>query len=116
MGEVTRTRGLGLLFIGLLGFFGFFAHGYLENTDTEVTMHAAHAWYLRGDPGLLSEGQDTWVAERVIANEEFAVFGMQGVNGKYWEYCAEKAPSPLSHDADLQRRVWEYSVTATGVG
>ena len=41
---------------------------------------------------------------------------VEGVTGKYWEYCAEKASSPLSHDADLQRRVWEYSVTATGVG
>jgi len=41
---------------------------------------------------------------------------VEGVTGKYWEYCAEKASSPLSYDTDLQRRVWDYSVTATGVG
>lgn len=41
---------------------------------------------------------------------------VEGVSGKYWEYCEEKASSPLSHDDELQRRVREYSVAATGVG
>jgi len=41
---------------------------------------------------------------------------VDGVSGKYWEYCKEKASSPLSHDEDLQRQVWNYSAQATGVG
>jgi NAD(P)-dependent dehydrogenase (short-subunit alcohol dehydrogenase family) len=41
---------------------------------------------------------------------------VEGVSGKYWEYCKEKPSSPLSHDEDLQRRVREYSAEATGVG
>lgn len=83
MGEMTPVRGLGLLFVGLLGFFGFFAHGYVENTDAEITMHAARAWYLRGDPGLLAEGDDTWVAERFVASDQIK-FGMVGTNGRYY--------------------------------
>ena len=41
---------------------------------------------------------------------------VEGVSGKYWEHCKEKASSPLSHDADLQRKVREYSIAATGTG
>jgi NAD(P)-dependent dehydrogenase (short-subunit alcohol dehydrogenase family) len=37
------------------------------------------------------------------------------VSGKYWENCAEKASSPMSHDPELQRRVWDYSMQAIGV-
>lgn len=70
------------LFAGLFGFYGFFAHGYLENTDTDVTMHAARALYERGDPGLKAEGDDTWAAERYLA--ETGLFGMPGANGKHY--------------------------------
>lgn len=38
---------------------------------------------------------------------------VDGVSGKYWEYCKEKATSPMSRDAELQRRVWEYTQQAT---
>ncbi len=41
---------------------------------------------------------------------------VEGVTGKYWEYCVEKESSPLSHDEALQRRVWQYSREATGIG
>jgi NAD(P)-dependent dehydrogenase (short-subunit alcohol dehydrogenase family) len=41
---------------------------------------------------------------------------VEGISGKYWEHSTEKASSPLSHDADLQRRVRDYSVAATGIG
>jgi len=40
---------------------------------------------------------------------------VEGVSGKYWEYCKEKASSPASHDEDLQRRVRDYSLEATGL-
>lgn len=70
------------LFLGLVGFFGFFAHGYIENTDAEVTMHAARALWLRGDPGLRVDGPDTWAAERLIAGR--GLMGMRGRNGKHY--------------------------------
>jgi hypothetical protein len=75
-----------LLWLGLVGFYGFFGHGYLENTDADVTMHAARALYLRGDPGLMAEGPDTWRAERAIAGPEpgIPVFGKTGTNGKLY--------------------------------
>jgi NAD(P)-dependent dehydrogenase (short-subunit alcohol dehydrogenase family) len=41
---------------------------------------------------------------------------VEGISGKYWEHCKEKASSPLSHDTDLQHKVREYSIDATGVG
>ena len=85
MGEVNRIRGLGLLFVGLLGIYGFFAHGYVENADVDVTMHAARAWYLRGDPGLVADAENSWEAERQIAAVIHATppgYGMPGVNGK----------------------------------
>ena len=75
-------RPLVALFAGMCAFFGFFAHGYLENTDADVTMHAARALYLRGDIGLQTEGADTWEAERFIAGS--GQFGMRGANGKYY--------------------------------
>lgn len=77
-----RARFLGALFAGLLGFYGFFAHGYLENTDTDVTMHAARALYLRGDPGLRADGDGTWAAERHIAQS--GLFGIRGENGRQY--------------------------------
>lgn len=73
---------LGTLFAGLCLFFGFFAHGYLENTDTDGTMHAARALYLRGDAGLQAEGENTWAGERYIAQNE--LFCTRGANGKIY--------------------------------
>jgi NAD(P)-dependent dehydrogenase (short-subunit alcohol dehydrogenase family) len=40
---------------------------------------------------------------------------VDGVSGRYWEHCAEKASSPLSHDRELQRRVHDYSMRVTGL-
>jgi len=40
---------------------------------------------------------------------------VEGISGKYWEYCKEKASSAASHDGDLQRRVWDYSIEVTGL-
>ena len=65
-------------------FFGYFAHGYLENTDTDVTMHSARALYVRGDAGLQSSGEGTWAGERFIAQE--GLFGMTGANGKHYAW------------------------------
>lgn len=39
---------------------------------------------------------------------------VEGISGKYWEYCKEKATSPMSQDEPLQRRVWDYTQQATG--
>lgn len=40
---------------------------------------------------------------------------VEGVTGKYWEYCKEKASSPLSHDAELRRKVIDWTETALGI-
>ena len=52
------------LFVGWCLVFGTFAHGYLENTDAVVTLHAARALWHRGDPGLLAEDPLLTPAER----------------------------------------------------
>lgn len=41
---------------------------------------------------------------------------VDGVSGLYWEHCAEKNSSPLSHDRKLQQQVMDYSKEVTGVG
>ena len=38
-----------------------------------------------------------------------------GLSGRYWEHLKEKASSPASHDAELQRRIWTYAEQATGL-
>ena len=45
-------------------------------------MHAARALYVRGDSGLKAQGDDTWAAERVIAQS--GLFGMPGAGGKHY--------------------------------
>src|SRR5690606_27903892 len=92
-----ERAGLALLFVGALCFLGLFAHGHVENSDAEVTMHAARAWWLRGDPGLLREGPDVSVAERTlaewIASGSPTGFGMPGRNGKAYVWF------PIGHQA-----------------
>ncbi len=99
MGEVTPAprRGLLALFLGAFCFLGLFAHGYVENTDAEITMHAARAWWLRGDPGLLRDGPDTSAAERWIATQIHEPgpldFGLVGRNGRAYVWF------PIGHQA-----------------
>ncbi len=40
--------------------------------------------------------------------------GVVGDTGHYWEHQQHKAPSPASLDPDLQTRVWDYAIKATG--
>ena len=41
---------------------------------------------------------------------------VQGVSGKYFEHCREKAMSELAGDVGLRKRLWEWSEQVTGVG
>lgn len=94
-----------LLWVASAGFFGFFARGFVENTDAEITLHAARAWYLRGNPGLvratdtelLADGSPTWSAEHAIADwiSERKLFGRTGVDGKQYVWF------PIGHQALL---------------
>ena len=96
-----------LLFLGSLCFFAFSAHGYLENTDTEITMHAARAWWNRGSPGLVGEGrpellrdgEETWPAEqaivRLIEDPKLPRYGRRGIDGKDYVWF------PIGHQALL---------------
>ncbi len=77
-----------LLFLGLFGFFGLTAHGYLENSDADLAMHSARALYLRGNPGLLREGADTTSAERWVARH---IHDSQGQSGMGCVGSAERA-------------------------
>lgn len=78
-----RRRSLLLFFLGAFGFFGFFAHGYVENTDGAVTMLAARSLLLRGDLGF-DDGPDAWAAERYIVGSRRLV--KQGANGRYYPW------------------------------
>lgn len=84
--EGHRTSTLILLFLGLFGFFGLFAHGYLENPDVDATMHAARALYLRGDSGLDDGAPDATPAEKALVAyiRDTGQYGMEGRNGKHY--------------------------------
>ncbi|MBK8980404.1 MAG: hypothetical protein IPM29_31265 [Planctomycetes bacterium] len=43
-----------LLFLAALGVFALTARGQLESIDSLITLHAAQAWYERGDPGFVA--------------------------------------------------------------
>lgn len=81
-----RKSTAALLFFGLFGFFGLFAHGYLDNSDADVTMHAARALYLRGDSGLSVEHADASPAELALAAaiNETKQYGMAGRHGEMY--------------------------------
>lgn len=76
-------RSLLLFCLGAAGFFGFFAHGYVENTDGAVTMLAARSLLLRGDLGF-GDGPDAWEVERYIVSTRKLV--KQGTNGRYYPW------------------------------
>jgi len=74
------------VFLGACGVFGMFAHGYVENTDAEITMHSARAWWRRGWPALLRQADaadvsraEAYLAQR-IHDESF--LGRTGVDGR----------------------------------
>ena len=63
-----------ILFLAAFGLFGLTARGRVANTDTTITVQAARAWLLRGDPALLdaeaaeASGTPTWAAEQFIVS------------------------------------------------
>ena len=109
-GPAVAVRTWCLLFLASFGVLGFCAHGYLENTDTEITMHAAWAWATRGDPGLVSaadvgvlvpaDAQPT-LAEGYIAGKiDQGEWGLTGRNGKrYIQYS-------IGHQAIMVPCIW----------
>lgn len=95
------------LFLACLSVFGVLAHGYLENTDTLVSMQGARAWWLRGDPGLVTAEQSetlpadapTWELEHLVASfitrPDAPTFGRTGANGRHYVWF------PIGHQALL---------------
>jgi hypothetical protein len=93
------------LFLAFGGVFGLTAHGYLENTDAEITMHAARAWWLRGSPGLvgagrqhlLADGETTWPAEQAIVglieDPTLPRYGRMGIDQRAYIWF------PIGHQA-----------------
>lgn len=109
------TRGYVLLALAAFLFFGWFAHGYIENSDARITLHAARAWALRGDPSLvraedaerLVPGMPTWPAEQFLAGAIHGeqtggvpLFGMPGRDGRGYLWF------PIGHQLLLVPCVW----------
>jgi hypothetical protein len=97
-----ERRGLAWLFVAALAFLGLFAHGYVENGDAEVTMHAAVAWAHRGDPGLRRAAVDSTVPERFIAEQIQGTkrWGIVGRDGAAYVWF------PIGHQALMVPAVW----------
>jgi NAD(P)-dependent dehydrogenase (short-subunit alcohol dehydrogenase family) len=97
--------------------------------DTTVTVNAVH-------PGLVDTGfgHNTgrlWSALIKVAQKLFAISPekgaetlvylasspvVKGIGGKYWNDKTQKRSSDLSYDREQQKRLWEFSAEATGVG
>ena len=97
--------------------------------DTTVTVNAVH-------PGLVDTGFGhntgrVWSGLIKIAQKLFAISPQRGaetlvylaaspevagISGKYWNEKQQKRSSDNSYDIDQQRRLWEFSAEATGVG
>ena len=91
-GAGVTAPGWRRLVVALVLWFGFGAHGYVENTDALATLHAARALYERGDPGLLGSAPDATELERTVcARARAAVdagqhpsYGMFGRDGAFY--------------------------------
>lgn len=107
MAAVIRT--FGVFFLLLLPF----AHGYVENTDAEASLHAANAFWLRGDFGFDSTARDATSFEKyaaaIISHPQEGTGGMTGRNGKQYVWF------PVGHQlllvpcvavGDLLERLW----------
>ncbi len=97
--------------------------------DTDITVNAVH-------PGLVATGfgHNTgriWSRLIKIAQRLFAISPARGaetlvylasaseiagVSGKYWSDKQQRRSSDISYDLEQQRRLWEFSAEATGVG
>ncbi len=83
-----------LLWLAAFGCFGWSTHGTIENTDTDVTMIAARAWYERGDPGMRADAErpaERWLAGQ-MADDTLGILGRNGLG--YAQY-------PIGHQALL---------------
>ncbi|MFQ5503629.1 MAG: glycosyltransferase family 39 protein [Planctomycetota bacterium] len=72
------------LFFFLLLLFGSFAHGYIDNPDSEVEYQTARSIARRGGTGLSLTHEDASPAERMICERAFDV--MPGRDGKLYSW------------------------------
>ena len=97
--------------------------------DTRVTVNAVH-------PGLVNTGfgdnmkgfmRYMFKFMKVVAGRtpekgaETLVYlasapEVAGISGKYWVNKAQQQSSEISYDPEQQRKLWDFSVSATGVG
>jgi len=97
--------------------------------DTAVTVNAAH-------PGLVDTGfghniGGLWSGIIKVLQKLFAISPAKGaetlvylasasevagISGKYWNDKRQKRSSDVSYDREQQKRLWEFSAEATGVG
>ena len=97
--------------------------------DTAVMVNAVH-------PGLVNTGFGhntgrVWAALIKVAQKLFAISPQRGaetlvylaaspkvagISGKYWNEKQQKRSSDNSYDREQQKRLWEFSAEATGIG
>ena len=98
-------------------------------TDTTVTVNAVHPGLV--DTGFGHNSGRVWSGVIKIAQKLFAISPQRGaetlvylaaspevagISGKYWNEKQQKRSSDNSYDIEQQKRLWEFSAEATGVG
>lgn len=102
---MRRSHSYALLCTGLIGFFCLFARGHLESGDSLASMQGARAWWLRGNPGLMTKAQadaapattPTWALEHYLAgiinDPNNPTYGRKGVGDRAYVWF------PIGHQA-----------------
>ena len=97
--------------------------------DTGVTVNALHPGFVNtgfghnmsGVLGGLIKGLQKLFARSPQKGAETLVYlasaaEVEGVTGKYWQDKMPVPSSDISHDREQQKKLWEFSAAATGVG
>jgi len=95
---------------------------------SEVTANVLHPGFVktnvaRGDNGWLTRLLQPLIFRRGMPVEQGAATtvylassaDVEGVSGKFFVDCKEKASSPLSHSREAQIRLWQVSAELTGL-
>ncbi len=97
--------------------------------DTGVTVNALHPGFVNtgfghnmsGFLGGLIKGLQKLFARSPQKGAETLVYlasaaEVEGVTGKYWQDKMPVSSSDISYDCEQQKKLWEFSAAATGVG
>ena len=85
--------------------------GYFVGTDVYRNMRGIFKWGVRLFRPLFTDPEKAAKTYVFLASSP----EVEGITGKYWEYCAEKACSPAAMDDAEGERIWEWTCNLTGV-